>query len=84
MGCNIGQDAIFFNSFGNALFFKGRQVKISANIAFLFYKEIYLTYVTLYYNMKYYHKLCTCSSYNYQVFLQYNIITTYTCHIQYI
>jgi hypothetical protein len=38
MECNIGQDAICFNSFGNALFFmyiyKGRHAKISANIAF--------------------------------------------------
>jgi hypothetical protein len=46
--CNI------FNSFGNALLFryiyKGRAVKISANIAFLFYKEIYMKYLLLYYN----------------------------------
>jgi len=40
MECNIGQDAIFFNSFGNTLLFryiqKRRLVKISTNIAFLF------------------------------------------------
>ena len=51
--CNIGQDAIFFNSFGIALLFryiyKGRVVKISENIAFLSYKEIYMKYLILYY-----------------------------------
>ena len=45
--CNI------FNSFGIALFFryiyKGRLVRISENIAFLFYKEIYMKYLKLYY-----------------------------------
>jgi len=45
--CNI------FNSFGIVLLFryiyKGRLVKISENIAFLFYKEIYMTYLILYY-----------------------------------
>ena len=44
--CNI------FNSFGNTLLFryiyKGRIVKISANIAFLFYKEIYMKYLGTY------------------------------------
>jgi hypothetical protein len=44
--CNI------FNSFGNALLFryiyKGRLVKISENIVFLFYKEIYMKYLILY------------------------------------
>jgi len=48
MECNI------FNSFGNSLLFmniyKGRLVKISENIAFLFYKEIYMKYLILYYN----------------------------------
>ena len=47
--CNI------FNSFGNALLFmyiyKGKLVKISANIAFLFYKEIYMKYLILYYKV---------------------------------
>jgi hypothetical protein len=47
--CNI------FNSFVNAIHFryiyKGRLVKISANIAFLFYKEIYMKYVMLYYKL---------------------------------
>jgi len=47
--CNI------FNSFGNALLFmyiyKGRLVKISENIAFLFYKEIYMKYLILYYKV---------------------------------
>jgi len=46
--CNI------FNSFENTMLFmdiyKGRIVKISANIAFLFYKEIYMKYLILYYN----------------------------------
>jgi hypothetical protein len=41
MECNIGQDAILFNSFGNALLFKyiyeGRL------------KEIYMKYLILYY-----------------------------------
>jgi len=53
MECNSGQDAIFFNSFGIALLFryihKGLLVKISENIAFLFYKEIYMKYLILYY-----------------------------------
>ena len=44
--CNI------FNSFGIALLFryiyKGRLVKISENITFLFYKEIYMKYFILY------------------------------------
>jgi len=48
MECNI------FNSFGIALLFryiyKGRLVKISENIAFFFYKEIYMEYLILYYN----------------------------------
>ena len=43
-----------FNSFGIALLFmyiyKGRLVKISETIAFLFYKEIYMKYLQLYYN----------------------------------
>ena len=30
--------------------YKGKLVKISANIAFLFYKEIYMKYSMLYYN----------------------------------
>jgi hypothetical protein len=42
-----------FNSFGIALLFryiyKGRLVKISENIAFLSYKEIYMKYLILYY-----------------------------------
>ena len=49
--CNI------FNSFPNALLFmyiyKGRLVKISENIAFLFYKEIYMIYLILYYKTFY-------------------------------
>ena len=53
MECNIGQDAILFNSFGNALLYsyiyKGWLVKISANISFFFYKEIYMKYLILYY-----------------------------------
>ena len=52
--CNI------FNSFGNALLFryiyKGRRVKISENIAFL-YKEIYMKYLILYYKTLY-DKVC--------------------------
>jgi len=32
---------------------KGRLVKISANIAFLFYKEIYMKYLILCYKRKY-------------------------------
>ena len=47
MECNIGQDAIFLTH-SEMLFFmyiyKGRLVKISENIAFLFYKEIYMKY----------------------------------------
>jgi len=46
--CNI------VNSFGNALLFshinKERLVKILANIEFLFYKEIDMKYLILYYN----------------------------------
>jgi len=42
-----------FNSFGNTLLiryiYKERLVKILANIAFLFYKEIYMKYLILYY-----------------------------------
>ena len=49
--CNI------FNTFGNALLFwyiyKGRLVKISENIAFLFYIEIYVKYLIIYYNNLY-------------------------------
>ena len=49
MECNIGQDAIFLT---HALLFryiyKERPVKISANIAILFYKEIYMKYLILY------------------------------------
>jgi hypothetical protein len=45
------------HAFGNALLFryiyKGRLVKISANIAFLFYKEIYINYLILYYKFAY-------------------------------
>jgi hypothetical protein len=48
---------IIFNSFGNALLFryiyKGRLVKISENIAFLFYIEIYIKYLILYYKIGY-------------------------------
>ena len=51
MDCNM------FNSFRNALLFmyiyKGRLVKISENIAFLFYKEIYIKYLILYYKSVY-------------------------------
>ena len=46
-----------FNSFGNTLLFryiyKGRLVKISENIAFLFCKEIYMKYLILYYKSQY-------------------------------
>ena len=53
--CNIGEDAIFLNR--NALLFryiyKGRPVKISANNVFLFYKEIDMKYLMLYYNILY-------------------------------
>jgi hypothetical protein len=49
--CNI------FNSFGNALLFRyiyiGGLVKISANIAFSFYKEIYMKYLILHVYYKY-------------------------------
>jgi len=49
--CNI------LNSFGNALLFRyvynGNLVKISANIAFLFYKKIYMKYLILYYKQRY-------------------------------
>jgi hypothetical protein len=42
MECNIGQDAIFFTHsellYFLGIFIKGRLVKISENIAFLFYK----------------------------------------------
>ena len=45
--CNI------FNSFGIVLLFgyiyKGRLAKILENIAFLFYTEIYIKYLILYY-----------------------------------
>ena len=45
--CNI------FNSFGIALLFrdiyKEKLVRISENIAYLFYKEIYMKYLILYY-----------------------------------
>jgi hypothetical protein len=52
MECNIGQDAIFLTN-SEILYFlryiyKGRLVKISANIAFLSYKEIYMKYLILY------------------------------------
>jgi hypothetical protein len=54
--CNI------FNSFGNTLLFryiyKGRLVKISENIAFLFCKEIYMKYLILYYKSQY---ICSSS-----------------------
>jgi hypothetical protein len=33
--------------------YKGKLVKISANIVFLFYKEIYRKYLMLYYNNEY-------------------------------
>jgi hypothetical protein len=53
MECNIGQDAIFFTHsellYFLGIFIKGRLVKISENIAFLFYKEIYMKYLILYY-----------------------------------
>jgi hypothetical protein len=49
--CNI------FNSFGNTLlfmyFYKGILVKIWANIAFLFYKEIYMKYLRDSFNNNY-------------------------------
>jgi hypothetical protein len=50
--CNI------FNSFGNVLLlryiYKGRLVKTSANIAFSFYKEIYMKKLIVYYNVSYF------------------------------
>ena len=39
------------------IFIKGRLVKISENIAFLFYKEIYMKYLILYYKTLY-DKVC--------------------------
>jgi len=41
--------------------YKGTLVKISANIAFLFYNEIYMKYLILYYNIiyfKYFNRQC--------------------------
>jgi hypothetical protein len=50
--CNI------FNTFGISLLYrysyKGRLVKILENIAFLFYKEIYMKYLILYYKCIYF------------------------------
>jgi hypothetical protein len=47
-----------FNSFGNVLLlryiYKGRLVKTSANIAFSFYKEIYMKKLIVYYNVSYF------------------------------
>ena len=44
-----------FNSFGNTLLFryiyKGRLLKILENIAFIFYKEIDMKYLIIYYNV---------------------------------
>ena len=58
MECNIGQDTTFLIYSEILLLFmyiyKGRLVKISANIAFLFYKEVYMKYLILYYNQEYY------------------------------
>jgi hypothetical protein len=50
MECNIDQDAIFFTH-------SEMLVKISANIAFLFYKEIYMKYLILYYKYIYIYQL---------------------------
>jgi hypothetical protein len=65
MECNIGQDAIFFNSIGIALLlryiYKGSLVNILENIAFLFYKEIFMKYLILYY--KYISILSRCQSF---------------------
>ena len=56
--CNI------FNSFRNALLFryiyKGKLVKMSENIAFLFYKEIDMKYLILYYNSCYFFIYTRC------------------------
>ena len=50
----------YINSFENALLFryiyKGKLVKMSENTAFLFYKEIYMKYLILYYNWDYGNK----------------------------
>ena len=58
MECNIGKDAIFLPRLEMRLLFmyiyKGRLVKILANIAFLFYKETHMKYLILYYNHMYY------------------------------
>ena len=57
-GMQYRSRCIFFSDlFENALLFryiyKGRLVKISANTAFLFYKEIYMNYLILYYKFAY-------------------------------
>ena len=59
MECNIGQDAICLTH-SEMLYFlytciliKKDQEKISANITFLFYKEIYKKYLILYYKLLY-------------------------------
>jgi len=56
MECNISQEQ-YFNSFRIALLFryiyKGRLVKISGKSTILFYKEIYMKYLILYYNTFY-------------------------------
>jgi hypothetical protein len=55
------------NSLGNAVLlrhiYKGRLLKISANISFLFYKEIYMKYLILYHNESNYENI------NHQIFL---------------
>jgi len=56
MECNIGQGAIFL-TYSEMLYFryiyKGRLVKILANVAFLFYKGIFTKYLILYYKLTY-------------------------------
>jgi hypothetical protein len=42
------------------IIYKGKLVKISANIAFLFYKEIDMKYLILYYNSCYFFIYTRC------------------------
>ena len=44
MECNIGQDAIFATHSELGIFIKEDLKKLSENLAFLFYKEIYMKY----------------------------------------
>jgi hypothetical protein len=51
MECNILAHSAMLYFLG--IFIKETLVKISVNIAFLFYKEIYMKYLILYYNIYY-------------------------------